>query len=198
MIKVLSIVGTRPEAIKMAPVIQELASHTDRFESRVCATAQHREMLDQVLTLFGIAPDLDLDLMRPGQTPSQVAARVFLELEPVLQAWRPDWVLVQGDTTTVMAAAICAHYNQVRVGHVEAGLRSFDRANPFPEEANRVLADHVSDLHFAPTRQAEQNLLSEGIPADRIRVVGNTVIDALIQVADQPWEPPDWKCFEWD
>jgi UDP-N-acetylglucosamine 2-epimerase (non-hydrolysing) len=191
MIRVLNIVGTRPEAVKMAPVIQELRRHTNRFEVQVCATGQHREMLDQVLTLFGIVPDIDLNLMQPGQTPSEVAARVLLALEPVLEAWRPDWVLVQGDTTTVMAAALCAHHNRVRVGHVEAGLRSFDRANPFPEEMNRVVADHVSDLHFAPTPGARDNLLREGIPEAQIHVTGNTVIDALLQAADRPWQPPE-------
>ncbi len=175
----------------MAPVIQELHRHPDHFDVCVCATAQHREMLDQVLSLFGIVPDVDLDLMRPGQTPSQVAARVLLTLEPVLREWRPDWLLVQGDTTTVMASALCAHHNRVRVGHVEAGLRSFDRANPFPEEMNRVVADHVSDLHFAPTPRARDNLLREGIPEEQIHVTGNTVIDALLQVAARPWEPPE-------
>jgi UDP-N-acetylglucosamine 2-epimerase (non-hydrolysing) len=188
--KVLSVVGTRPEAIKMAPVIRELARNSDRVEAWVCATAQHREMLDQVLGLFGIVPDVDLNLMQPGQTPSQVAARVLLALEPVLEARRPDWLLVQGDTTTVMAAALCAHHDRVRVGHVEAGLRSYDRANPFPEEMNRVVADHIADLLFAPTPQARDNLLREGISAAKIRVTGNTVIDALLQVAANPWQPP--------
>lgn len=188
--RVLSVVGTRPEAIKMAPVIQELARHAGRVEARVCATAQHREMLDQVLGLFGIVPDVDLNLMQPGQTLSEVAARVLLALDPVLVEWRPDWLLAQGDTTTVMAAALCAHHNRVRVGHVEAGLRSYDRANPFPEEMNRVVADHAADLLFAPTAQAQDNLLREGICADRIRVTGNTVIDALLQVAASPWQPP--------
>jgi UDP-N-acetylglucosamine 2-epimerase (non-hydrolysing) len=187
----MTVVGTRPEAIKMAPVIQELRRRADRFEVQVCATGQHREMLDQVLDLFGIEPDVDLDLMQPGQTPSQVAARVLVGLEPVLREERPDWVLVQGDTTTVMAAALCAQHNRVRVGHVEAGLRSFDRAHPFPEEMNRVVADHVSDLHFAPTPRAQENLLREGIPEAGIHVTGNTVIDALLQVAAQPWEPGD-------
>jgi UDP-N-acetylglucosamine 2-epimerase (non-hydrolysing) len=193
------IVGTRPEAIKMAPIIQELKRHATpqsphatepRFAVRVCATAQHREMLDQVLELFGIVPDTDLDLMQPGQTLSQVAARVLLALEPELRAWHPDWVLVQGDTTTVMAASLCAHYNGIRVGHVEAGLRSFDRANPFPEEMNRVVADHVGDLHFAPTTRAARNLRREGILEGQIHITGNTVIDALLQVAARPWEPP--------
>jgi len=191
MIRVLCIVGTRPEAIKMAPVVQELSRQGQRFEVRVCATGQHREMLDQVLELFGIVPDVDLNLMAPGQSPSQVAARVLLALEPVLDWWPPDWVLVQGDTTTVTAAALCAHYKGVRVGHVEAGLRSFDRANPFPEEMNRVVADHVSDLHFAPTAGARENLLREGIQDSRIRVTGNTVIDALLQMAGQPWAPDE-------
>ena len=191
LLSVLTIIGTRPEAVKMAPVIQELARHPGRFAAAVCVTAQHRQMLDQVLDLFAIVPDVDLNLMRPGQTLSQVAARVLLELEPVLRERQPDWVLVQGDTTTVMAAALCAHHNRVRVGHVEAGLRSHDRANPFPEEMNRVVADHVSDLHFAPTPQARENLLAEGIPPGRIHVTGNTVIDALLQVADRPWQPPE-------
>jgi UDP-N-acetylglucosamine 2-epimerase (non-hydrolysing) len=190
-IHVLAVVGTRPEAIKMAPVIQELRRRRDRFQVRVCATAQHREMLDQMFSLFGIVPDVDLDLMEPDQTPSQVAARVLLNLEPVLRDDRPDWILVQGDTTTVMAAALCANYNRVRVGHVEAGLRSFDRANPFPEEMNRVVTDQVSDLLFAPTAQARRNLLREGVPEGRIHVTGNTVIDALLQVASQPWQPPE-------
>jgi UDP-N-acetylglucosamine 2-epimerase (non-hydrolysing) len=146
-------------------------------------------MLDQALDLFGIAPDVDLNLMQPGQTPSQVAARILTALEPVLAADRPDWVLVQGDTTTVMAAALCAHHHQVLVGHVEAGLRSFDRANPFPEEMNRVVTDHVSDLHFAPTDQARRNLLREGFTDATIRVTGNPVIDALTWVAQQPPAP---------
>jgi len=174
----------------MAPVVRELQRDSDRFQVQVCATAQHREMLDQVLDLFGIVPDVDLDLMQPGQTLSQIAARVLLALEPVLQRQRPDWVLVQGDTTTVMAAALCAHHNRIRIGHIEAGLRSYNRANPFPEEMNRVVADHVSDLHFAPTPGARDNLLHEGIPPDRIRVTGNTVIDALLEIAGRPWQPP--------
>jgi UDP-N-acetylglucosamine 2-epimerase (non-hydrolysing) len=190
-IHVLTVVGTRPEAIKMAPVIQELRRRPDRFLVRVCATAQHREMLDQVFNLFAIVPDVDLDLMEPDQTPSQVAARVLLNLEPVLRDLRPDWILVQGDTTTVMAAALGANYQRVRVGHVEAGLRSFDRANPFPEEMNRVVADQISDLLFAPTAQARQNLLNEGVREGRIAVTGNTVIDALLEVASQQWEPPE-------
>jgi UDP-N-acetylglucosamine 2-epimerase (non-hydrolysing) len=154
-------------------------------------------MLDQAFDVFCIRPDVDLNLMQPGQTLSHVAARVLLALQPVILGWHPDWVLVQGDTTTVMAAAICAHNNRVRVGHVEAGLRSFDRANPFPEETNRVVTDHISDLHFAPTPRARDNLLREGIPESCIHVTGNTGIDALLQVAAHPWAPPEgdplWK-----
>jgi UDP-N-acetylglucosamine 2-epimerase (non-hydrolysing) len=189
--KVLTIFGTRPEAIKLAPVIHELQwrSAVCGLRSIVCVTAQHRQMLDQVLDLFGIVPDIDLNLMQDGQSPSQVAARVLAGLEPVLQAERPDWVLIQGDTTTVMATAIAAHHLRIRVGHVEAGLRSGDRFNPFPEEMNRVIADHLSDLHFAPTPRARQNLLREGIPNARIHVTGNTVVDALLWAANQPPTP---------
>jgi UDP-N-acetylglucosamine 2-epimerase (non-hydrolysing) len=185
MIRVLCVFGTRPEAIKMAPVVRELQKHSGYLQVRTCATGQHRQMLDQVLALFGIVPDVDLNLMRQRQTPSQVASRVLTYLEPVLQEERPDWVLVQGDTTTVMAAAIVAHHLQIRVGHVEAGLRTGDRWNPFPEEMNRVLADHLSDLCFAPTDRARLNLLQEGIPEHMIRVTGNTVVDALLWVAQQ-------------
>jgi len=186
--KVFTIFGTRPEAIKLAPVIHELQrrSADGDLQPVVCVTAQHRQMLDQVLDLFHIVPDIDLNLMRPGQTPIQVAARVLTELEPILQAERPDWVLVQGDTTTVMAATIAAHYRRIRIGHVEAGLRTGDRFNPFPEEMNRVIADHLSDLHFAPTERARQNLRHEGIPDACIHVTGNTVVDALLWAVAQP------------
>jgi UDP-N-acetylglucosamine 2-epimerase (non-hydrolysing) len=146
-------------------------------------------MLDQVLHLFGIVPDVDLDLMEEGQTPSGVASRVLVQLDVILRAEQPHWVLVQGDTTTVMASAIAAHHLRIRVGHVEAGLRTGDRWNPFPEEMNRVLADHLSDLCFAPTERARANLLQEGIPEHMIRLTGNTVIDALLDVAARPWEP---------
>lgn len=189
--RVLVVFGTRPEAIKMAPVVRALAQRPDRFLVRTCATAQHREMLDQVLAVFGIVPDIDLDLMQPNQSLSGLAARVLTAMDDVLLAEKPDWVLVQGDTTTVMATALAAHHRQVRVGHVEAGLRTYDRRNPFPEEMNRVVTDHVSDLCFAPTETARANLLAEGIAPDRIVVTGNTVIDALLEVAAQPWAPPD-------
>jgi UDP-N-acetylglucosamine 2-epimerase (non-hydrolysing) len=170
----------------MAPVIRALQARPDRFVARTCATAQHREMLDQALAPFGIVPDIDLDLMQPGQTLSALGARVLAAMDEVLAAEQPDWVLVQGDTTTVMMAALAAQHRQVKVGHVEAGLRTYDRRNPFPEEMNRVVADHVSDLCFAPTETARRNLLAEGIPDERIIVTGNTVIDALLWVADQP------------
>jgi UDP-N-acetylglucosamine 2-epimerase (non-hydrolysing) len=188
-IDIVCIFGTRPEAIKMAPVIRELERHPGLFHLRTYATAQHREMLDQVLELFGIVPDVDLDIMEEGQTPSLVASRVLAELDVILRHERPTWVLVQGDTTTVMASAIAAHHLRIRVGHVEAGLRTSDRWNPFPEEMNRVLADHLSDLCFAPTERARQNLLREGIPERAIRVTGNTIVDALLDVAARPWEP---------
>jgi UDP-N-acetylglucosamine 2-epimerase (non-hydrolysing) len=188
-LRVLVVVGTRPEAIKMAPVVRELQRQAERVTVRVCATGQHRQMLDQVLQLFDIRPEVDLDIMQTGQTPSRVAAAVLTGLEPVLERERPDWVLVQGDTTTVMAAAVAAYHARVRVGHVEAGLRSGDMQRPFPEEANRLVADHLSDLCFAPTERARRNLLREGIPEARIVVTGNTVVDALLWTAAQPWAP---------
>ena len=188
MLKVLSIFGTRPEAIKMAPVVKELEKHPDEIISRVCVTAQHREMLDQVLDLFGIVPDYDLDLMRPGQTLSGLTARVFTALDPVIAQEQPDWVLVQGDTTTVMAASLVAFYHQVKVGHVEAGLRTFDKWQPFPEEVNRKVAGVVADLHFAATETSKANLLREGVDPGIIHVTGNPVIDALHMVADMPYD----------
>ncbi len=187
--KILSIIGTRPEAIKMAPVIGELERRAGRIVSRVCVTAQHRQMLDQVLALFGIVPHHDLNVMAARQSPTQVAAAVLAKLEPVLQAEQPDWVLVQGDTTTVLAAAIGAFYGRIRVGHVEAGLRTGDKHQPFPEEINRRLASVVADLHFAPTETARDNLLREGLSAAAIRVTGNPVIDALQAVAERPYDP---------
>ncbi|MBG0785832.1 MAG: UDP-N-acetylglucosamine 2-epimerase (non-hydrolyzing) [Anaerolineaceae bacterium] len=185
-LRVLVIFGTRPEAVKMAPVIKELKRHPDRIETRVCVTAQHREMLDQVLQAFDITPDIDLNLMQPNQNLAQLTARIFTELDPVLKAERPDWLLVQGDTTTVMAAALLGYYNQVNIGHVEAGLRTFDKWQPFPEEINRRVAGVVADLHFAPTENNRRNLLREGIPDEIIRVTGNTAIDALHLIIQQP------------
>ncbi len=186
--KVLSIVGTRPEAIKMAPVIRELSRRGEKFMPRVCATAQHREMLDQVLRLFDIRPDHDLNLMRENQTLAQITAAVFTGLDPVVRQEAPDWILVQGDTTTVLAAGLVGFYHHVRIGHVEAGLRSGDKYQPFPEEINRRVAGVVADHHFAPTEQAKQNLLREGVPEAAIHVTGNTVIDALHFVAEKPFD----------
>jgi UDP-N-acetylglucosamine 2-epimerase (non-hydrolysing) len=183
--RVLSVVGTRPEAIKMAPVIRALPREPG-VESRVCITAQHRQMLDQVLDLFQIQPDYDLDLMREDQSLSELSASIFLGLDPVLQAWAPDWVLVEGDTTTVAITALLAYYRRLRLGHVEAGLRTHDKWQPFPEELNRRFAAVAADLHFAPTEQARWNLLQEGVDPNLIVVTGNPVIDALRFVAEQP------------
>lgn len=189
MLTVLSIFGTRPEAIKMAPVVQQLEQRPGQIRSVVCVTAQHRQMLDQVLELFNIRPDFDLNLMRPNQSLSQITAAVIEGLDPVIREVQPDWVLVQGDTTTVMGAALVAFYHQARVGHVEAGLRTDNKYRPFPEEINRRVTDVLADLFFAPTHWSRQNLLREGVPDKAIRVTGNTVIDALLQVAarDYNW-----------
>ena len=189
MLKILSILGTRPEAIKMAPVIRELARHPDQITSLICVTAQHRQMLDQVLNLFQITPNFDLDIMREAQSPTQVAASVLARLEPILLAERPDWVLTQGDTTTAMAASLAAFYARVKVGHVEAGLRTHDKNQPFPEEVNRRVTSVVADLHFAPTAWARRNLLKECIPARSIILTGNPVIDALHAVCAMPYCP---------
>ncbi len=183
--RVLSVFGTRPEAVKMAPVVQEL-KRTKGMESLVCVTAQHREMLDQVLDLFQIKPDADLDLMREDQTLAQLSAGVFTKLDKTLDTLKPDLVLLQGDTTTVAIASLLSYYRRIRVGHVEAGLRTHDKWQPFPEEINRRVAGVVADIHFAPTEWAHQNLLSEGIPSSAIFVTGNPVIDALQQVAGIP------------
>ncbi|MFN3309709.1 MAG: non-hydrolyzing UDP-N-acetylglucosamine 2-epimerase [Anaerolineales bacterium] len=186
--RVLSIFGTRPEAVKMAPLVRELARHS-RIESLVCVTAQHRQMLDQILSLFDIRPDVDLNLMRPNQSLAELTAAIFTHLDPVLSQLKPDWILVQGDTTTVMAAALLAYYHRIKIGHVEAGLRSGDKWQPFPEEINRSVVGVVADLHFAPTEWARQNLLKENVPSQRIRVTGNTVIDALQWVVNLPLTP---------
>jgi len=187
--KVLSVFGTRPEAVKMAPVVQRLAQ-TPNVDARVCVTAQHREMLDQVLNLFGIQPDYDLDLMRENQSLADLSASIFTHLDPVLSDYAPDWVLVQGDTTTVAITSLLAYYRRIKVGHVEAGLRTHDKWQPFPEEINRRVAGVVADLHFAPTELTRENLLREGIPEAAIALTGNPVIDALQFVAGQP-EPEE-------
>jgi UDP-N-acetylglucosamine 2-epimerase (non-hydrolysing) len=189
--KVLSVFGTRPEAVKMAPVVRQLA-RTAGIEARVCVTAQHRQMLDQVLDVFQIRPDYDLDLMRDDQTLAQVSAAIFTNLDPILAEFKPDWVLAQGDTTTVAITSLLSYYRRIRFGHVEAGLRTHDKWQPFPEEVNRRVAGVVADLHFAPTELARQNLLHEGVNASLIRVTGNPVIDALQWVVKQP-EPPEIK-----
>jgi UDP-N-acetylglucosamine 2-epimerase (non-hydrolysing) len=185
----LTVFGTRPEAIKLAPVLLALQAHGDWARSRVCVTAQHREMLDQVLDLFRIVPDVDLDLMQPGQSLGALTARVLEGVGAVLDAERPDVVLVQGDTTTVMAAALAAYYRRVPVGHVEAGLRSGDRDSPFPEEVNRRVAGLLADHHFCPTDTARRALLREGVPERAIHVTGNTVIDALYAIVRRPPSP---------
>jgi UDP-N-acetylglucosamine 2-epimerase (non-hydrolysing) len=180
-LRVLSVFGTRPEAIKMAPVVRGLAAAAD-IDGRVCVTAQHRQMLDQVLDLFEITPDYDLDLMRPGQGLEDITAGVLGALSPVLDDFQPHLVLVHGDTTTTLAASLAAYYRKIPVGHVEAGLRTGNILSPWPEEVNRKVAGAIAALHFAPTEQSKRNLLAEAVSADAIIVTGNTVIDALIDV----------------
>jgi len=188
MIKVLSIFGTRPEAIKMAPVIQELQKYPELIDSKICVTAQHRQMLDQVLGIFNLVPDVDLDLMQSNQSLTELTARALSGLSKVIADIGPDVVLVQGDTTTVLAGSLAAFYQQIPVGHVEAGLRTYDRYNPFPEEINRRLTDGLSTFYFAPTATAQTALLNEGIPLEQIYLTGNPVIDALKQTLQK--EPP--------
>ena len=180
--KILSVLGTRPEAVKMAPIIK-LLQKTTGIESRVCNTAQHRQMIDQVLELFEIKPDYDLDLMRDGQTMAQISAGIFTHLDPILGEFNPDWVLAVGDTTTVVTTSLLAFYRKIKFGHIEAGLRTHNKWHPFPEEINRRLATVTADLHFAPTTWSQGNLLREGIEAEKIFVTGNPVIDALDYVA---------------
>ena len=177
-LRVLSVFGTRPEAIKMAPLIKAIES-SNQIESLVCVTAQHREMLDQVLEIFDIAPDYDLDIMKDRQSITGITTRVLEGLEQVIEEAKPDIVLVHGDTTTTFAGALAAFYHKVTIGHVEAGLRTYNKHEPFPEEMNRVLTSSLADLHFAPTDKARENLLNEGVNDNRIFVTGNTAIDAL-------------------
>jgi UDP-N-acetylglucosamine 2-epimerase (non-hydrolysing) len=192
-LRVLSIFGTRPEAVKMAPVVKALAQESG-IESHVCVTAQHRQMLDQVLNLFEISPDIDLNLMRPNQSLAQLTASILTELDPVLAQLQPDWILVQGDTTTVMAASLLAYYRRINVGHIEAGLRTSDRWQPFPEEINRRIAGVTAELHFAPTEHSRKNLLRENVAPDSIIVTGNTAIDALQQIVRFP-PPPETQAL---
>lgn len=183
--KILVVFGTRPEAIKMAPVVRELRRHPEQFETRVCVTGQHREMLDQVLRIFDIVPDHDLNIMKQGQDLYDVTARVLTGMRDVLAAEHPDVVLVHGDTTTSTAAALAAFYQQIPVGHVEAGLRTGNVYSPWPEEMNRQLTGRIATLHFSPTPLSRANLLAEGVADDRIFVTGNTVIDALYSVVSK-------------
>ena len=188
--KILTVFGTRPEAIKMAPLVRQLEKEPG-LESVVCVTAQHREMLDQVLALFELTPDFDLNVMKPNQSVSQISTNVLLGMEKVLQEVQPDMVLVHGDTTTTFASALAAFYQKIPVGHVEAGLRTYDKYSPYPEEMNRILTGHMAELHFAPTERNRQNLLKESIADDKIFITGNTVIDALLTVAEKPYEFED-------
>jgi len=183
-VKVLTVFGTRPEAIKMAPLVHALAAD-ERFESKCCVTAQHREMLDQVLGLFKITPDYDLNLMKTGQTLPEVTSRILLELTPVLKEFKPDLLLVHGDTATTFAASLAAYYEQIAVGHVEAGLRTGNIYSPWPEEGNRKLTGSLTKYHLAPTENSKANLLKENYAAENITVTGNTVIDALLMVKQQ-------------
>ncbi|HOK03513.1 MAG TPA: UDP-N-acetylglucosamine 2-epimerase (non-hydrolyzing), partial [Spirochaetota bacterium] len=185
MTKILTVFGTRPEAIKLAPVIHELKKYPE-IETRICVTAQHREMLDQVLNLFELRPDIDLNLMRPNQSLAEITAEVISEMEHVLEAEKPDVVVIQGDTTTVMATALAAFYKKIAIAHVEAGLRSGDIYSPYPEEMNRRVVSMVASYHFAPTQRAVDNLLKEGVLRDRIFLTGNTVIDALKMIVTRP------------
>lgn len=193
MIKVMSIFGTRPEAIKMAPLVKELEKRKE-IESIVCVTAQHREMLDQVLNTFDIKPDYDLNIMKQGQSLADVTIRALVGLEEVIKEVKPDIVLVHGDTTTTFAGALAAFYNQVAIGHVEAGLRTYDKYSPYPEEMNRQMVDRLSDLYFAPTEISKDNLLKENIDESKIYITGNTAIDAMSTTVDENYTHPelDW------
>ncbi|WP_163969633.1 non-hydrolyzing UDP-N-acetylglucosamine 2-epimerase [Oceanobacillus halotolerans] len=186
-IKVMTIFGTRPEAIKMAPLVLELNKRSDEFESIVAVTAQHREMLDQVLAIFGVSPDFDLNIMKKGQSLAQITTRALEGLDRIMKETKPDIVLVHGDTSTTFTASLAAFYNQIAVGHVEAGLRTWDKYSPFPEEMNRQLTGVMADLHFAPTDKSKQNLLDENKDRDRIVVTGNTAIDALKTTVDESY-----------
>jgi UDP-N-acetylglucosamine 2-epimerase (non-hydrolysing) len=189
-LKLMVVFGTRPEAIKLAPVVLKARENPAQFDVTVAVTAQHREMLDDVLRAFDITPDVDLNIMAPGQTLHYITSRIFAEMERVLADARPDVVVVQGDTTTTFAAAVAAYYARVKVAHVEAGLRTGDRFAPFPEESNRKMTSCVADYHFAPTEQARQNLLNEGYPESDIYVTGNTVIDALLWMVERLKDAP--------
>ncbi len=193
MIKVMTIFGTRPEAIKMAPLVKELESRKE-IKSIVCVTAQHREMLDQVLNIFKIKQDYDLNIMKQGQSLSEITSRVLLGLEEVIKKEEPNIILVHGDTTTTFAGALAAFYNKVDIGHVEAGLRTYDKYSPFPEEANRIMVDRITDMYFAPTEVSKNNLLKENIEESKIYVTGNTAIDAMKYTISDNYEN---SIFDW-
>lgn len=188
--KVMSVFGTRPEAIKMAPLVKKLNADPD-IDSVLCVTAQHREMLDQVLELFELTPDYDLNIMKPNQTLAMITANVLTGIEEVLVKEKPDMVLVHGDTSTTFSAALAAFYQKIPVGHVEAGLRTYDMYSPFPEEVNRVLTGHMASVHFAPTERNLDNLVREGVSEEHIVITGNTVVDALLEVAGKPYKFED-------
>lgn len=190
MLRIMVIIGTRPEAIKMAPVVKAIAEFPTMLQPIVCVTGQHREMLDQVLDIFEITPHYDLSVMQPNQTLSTLTANLIISLDRVMSESKPDWVLVQGDTTSAMAAGLVAFYQGVKIGHIEAGLRTHDRKQPFPEEVNRRITDLMSDLYFTPTRETSANLLREGIAEANILITGNTVIDALLMTAHHVREEP--------
>ena len=187
---ILLIFGTRPEAIKMAPLVKEFQNYSDIFETKVCVTAQHREMLDQVLDFFEIKPDYDLNLMKPGQNLYELTAIIIESLKPILEEFTPDYVFVHGDTTTTMSASIASFYSGAKVCHVEAGLRTNNKLSPFPEEINRQITARICDYHFAPTETSKKNLLKENISDSSILVTGNTVIDALIKSVEKVNENP--------
>ncbi len=190
MVKILLIFGTRPEAIKMAPLVKEFQKHTEFFEAKVCVTAQHREMLDQVLDFFDISADYDLDLMKPGQNLYSLTSSIIESIKPILEDFKPDYVFVHGDTTTTMSASIASFYSGAKVCHIEAGLRTNNKLSPFPEEINRQVTSRICDFHFAPTENSKNNLLLENINKDSILVTGNTVIDALLSSVKRVNEEP--------
>lgn len=185
MIKVLIVFGTRPEAIKMCPLVKEFKKYQDLFQTKVCVTGQHRQMLDQVLTFFDVVPDYDLNLMKPNQNLYVLTAEILTHMKPVLEDFKPDYIFVHGDTTTAMAASMAAFYNGTKIGHIEAGLRTHNKYSPFPEEINRQITGRLSDFHFTPTEKSKQNLINENVPEDTIIVTGNTVIDALLESIDK-------------
>jgi UDP-N-acetylglucosamine 2-epimerase (non-hydrolysing) len=194
--KILTIFGTRPEAIKLAPVVRALQKYSDCFHAQICVTAQHREMLDQVLRIFEIRPDFDLNVMKPRQDLFGVTSEILLKLRDLFDEVNPDLILIQGDTTTTFAAGLAAYYRKIRIGHIEAGLRTYDKYRPFPEEANRHLTSVIADYHFPPTEKAKLNLLKEGIPPEKVFVTGNTVIDALLWMVNKQSLPENQRRME--